>query len=378
MMTQYASSILLVMALQCLHYRTTYGFSSPSVDAVSVRLQRNIAFWKLSDTAKNGENEGGSESKPDLFEYFDPLLSPHAYPDGVSPDHKPNERPDTYSRQQKETKSSKSSASESSSDGGSSMKKDNFGFDFGLHDAVVQGSRSGTDDDAQTSSSPKTRNNNKTGVKEKEEDLFDYFDPLLSPHEYPDGIKSPKNSSGKEDKKEEEDDRYNPLRFKTLPVGTSSTLTSDPQSTATTSSSTAESTGKKKLGVLLIDHGSRNEASNVRLEKLAELYQLSMEYHDNDSSSSAVTVEAAHMEIVKPSIEDGLQSLLSQGVGALNYFFRICFALVAPLSLWPCSIDEIKLGVLSSLSSLPACCCFLMLPPSSHSFSSILSVLSGR
>lgn len=29
----------------------------------------------------------GDKGEPDLFDYFDPLLSPHAYPDGISPDH---------------------------------------------------------------------------------------------------------------------------------------------------------------------------------------------------------------------------------------------------------------------------------------------------
>ena len=29
------------------------------------------------------------QGEADLFEFFDPLLSPHAYPDGIAPDTKP-------------------------------------------------------------------------------------------------------------------------------------------------------------------------------------------------------------------------------------------------------------------------------------------------
>ena len=33
-------------------------------------------------------NKDSSDDEPDLLEYFDPLLSPHAYPKGISPDNK--------------------------------------------------------------------------------------------------------------------------------------------------------------------------------------------------------------------------------------------------------------------------------------------------
>jgi hypothetical protein len=36
------------------------------------------------------------DDKPGLFEYFDPLLSPHAYPNGISPDSKPNSNSDVF------------------------------------------------------------------------------------------------------------------------------------------------------------------------------------------------------------------------------------------------------------------------------------------
>eukprot|EP00540_Astrosyne_radiata_P021866 CAMPEP_0116834524 /NCGR_PEP_ID=MMETSP0418-20121206/7037_1 /TAXON_ID=1158023 /ORGANISM="Astrosyne radiata, Strain 13vi08-1A" /LENGTH=146 /DNA_ID=CAMNT_0004464089 /DNA_START=214 /DNA_END=655 /DNA_ORIENTATION=- len=69
-----------------------------------------------------------------------------------------------------------------------------------------------------------------------------------------------------------------------------------------------EPTKKKKVGVLLMDHGSRNKASNLRLHELARLYQDSM---GNDES---FVVQAAHMELAEPSIPQGLNTLVSQGV----------------------------------------------------------------
>jgi hypothetical protein len=74
-----------------------------------------------------------------------------------------------------------------------------------------------------------------------------------------------------------------------------------------TASSCKGGTGSDKVGILLMDHGSRNKTSDQRLEQLAELYKLTMQ-DDN------VVVLAAHMEVVKPSIPDGLQALLDQGV----------------------------------------------------------------
>ena len=66
-----------------------------------------------------------------------------------------------------------------------------------------------------------------------------------------------------------------------------------------------------------MDHGSRNEASNARLEQLAALYQMTMS--DNDETD--YVVEAAHMEIATPSIADGLETLLQAGVGTYYYFY---------------------------------------------------------
>lgn len=65
-----------------------------------------------------------------------------------------------------------------------------------------------------------------------------------------------------------------------------------------------------------MDHGSRNEASNARLQAMANLYQLTLdsERNENNNGNTQVLVEAAHMEIAQPSIPEGLQKLLNAGV----------------------------------------------------------------
>ena len=100
----------------------------------------------------------------------------------------------------------------------------------------------------------------------------DTFDPLLSPHEYPRGIDA-------------------------------GAAQESPQSTSTSTTST-------KVGVLLIDHGSRRASSNDRLVELAAAYQL--------AAPPNYVVAAAHMEIATPTIEDGIRTLLDvEGVGRI-------------------------------------------------------------
>lgn len=180
---------------------------------------------------RQGQKE---DQDPDLFDYFDPLLSPHQYPDGINPDKKLADRIDHLE-----------------------SEKDAVG--------LFQGEN-------KSQKGPETDIEN-TGP-ETDIDLFEYFDPLLSPHEYPNGI-SPDNGSS-----------------------TFRGLNED------------ENTGSegKKVGVLLMDHGSRNEASNSRLKHLAKLYQLSTDVEN-------MVVEYSHMEIASPSIPEGLEKLLSHGVG---------------------------------------------------------------
>lgn len=151
-----------------------------------------------------------------------------------------------------------------------------------------------------TTSSP-TNEEEKVEEKEEEGDLFDYFDPLMSPHAYPDGIKSKQ-------------------------VSMSSTTTTPPpleivddekHSTSSSSTNSPSSNRKKKVGVLLMDHGSRKEKSNARLQAMAKLYQLTLggvDDDDEDDKTPTIIVRAAHMEIATPSIHDGLKALKDFGV----------------------------------------------------------------
>ena len=193
----------------------------PSLESTRPRLDRLIV---TRESPKEGQD-------PDLFDYFDPLLSPHQYPNGISPENKLVD-----------------------------LKEE-------LDDVK---SESDSDDSYQGEESVATKNPTN---QNEDQDLFDYFDPLRSPHEYPNGI--------------------------------------TPNIAAIDESE--ESQGPRKVGVLLMDHGSKNEASNSRLKHLAELYQLS-----TDADKESIVVEYSHMEIASPSIPEGLEKLMNMGVGKSN------------------------------------------------------------
>ena len=149
---------------------------------------------------------------------------------------------------------------------------------------------------------------------DEEPDLFDYFDPLLSPHAYPDGIDP---SHKPKDIQITEEDREQPTRLykRSTESVVDPTQVFDPTISPHAYSQGAPSTivgdeeilTKKRVGILLIDHGSKKQASNDRLDELARIYQQNVE--------SNVIVKAAHMEIAEPSIPAGLESLLEAGVG---------------------------------------------------------------
>ena len=116
-------------------------------------------------------------------------------------------------------------------------------------------------------------------------DLFDVFDPRLSPHVYAEGI--PECS--------EEEQASSTHEALSAPAPT--TMSQGP-------------TTSTKVGVLLIDHGSRRASSNDRLLELAEVYE--------QRSPDHYVVRAAHMEIATPSIEDGIRDLIeTEGVGQI-------------------------------------------------------------
>jgi hypothetical protein len=191
-------------------------------------------LWHLRETNRACKlNAGGVNDEIDLFDYFDPLLSPHFYSHGIGP-HNP-------------MPSNRSNVDSSSP----------LGFRLPLSDL---------DDIASADDSL---------INRKLTDVM--FDPTLSPHLYPHG--TPNDVVG--DTVIDERVTSQAIAFK-----------------------------KPRVGILLIDHGSRNPNSNQRLHDLAKLYQQRFE-------DTSVVVAAAHMEIAEPSIRDGLCKLQNENVNEI-------------------------------------------------------------
>jgi hypothetical protein len=212
------------------------------------------------------------EVEPDLFDYFDPLLSPHAYPKGIhSRDAKKEDAPLSSSQEDVVRENAKDDDADQYDPMGwkqsfSSTERKTakrsfkpFGIDLpSLEENTVDMS------------------SRTAAAVDRQRPLVDTattFDPTLSPHAYAKGV--PDVIVGDEGAAYVDDNR----------------------------------TAKKMLGILLMDHGSRNEASNLRLHELAQLYQRSATI-----PATTLIVKAAHMEIATPSIQDGIEALLQAGV----------------------------------------------------------------
>jgi sirohydrochlorin ferrochelatase len=198
------------IARACLMVTSLFRFSWSYfiIRPPTTRIAHAVAVW-----ASKGNNE------PDLFEYFDPLLSPHAYPKGISPDQAPIE-PTAVSPQP------------------SVNARRNVGF------RIPEAAADRPLVDTSTT-----------------------FDPTLSPHAYDKGT-------------------------------TPDTVVGDIDTVYMK---------QRRVGILLMDHGSKNPASNERLQEMARLYQ-------EGCLDDSVIVKAAHMEIATPSILDGIEELLRAGV----------------------------------------------------------------
>ena len=239
-------------------------------------------------------NNQAEDADPDLFDYFDPLLSPHAYPSGISPGQKPQYKSNEEVQQQ----------IQSSIQEDEDSSKGSFGIHLPYMDPQDEkNSSSGTMEE----SSFRLRDNSESSVPateekngEEDQDLFDYFDPLRSPHDYPDGIEAKKKS----------------ISSVTAPSALE-IVDDDKESLNSSGVSNVNIHGKKKkVGVLLMDHGSKKEKSNARLQAMAELYQMTMAADEDelDDGTPNIIVRAAHMEIARPSIPDGLKELRDMGV----------------------------------------------------------------
>lgn len=218
--TRYKKHLILVLVL----------FVTIICDVKSYQYPLHPIFNKgmSTFTFKSSSHLLSSKNENDPFEDFDPRNSPHSYSSN-KPDFESSRSSLDISKPLPEI-SSKSPAPDT---------KDN--------------------DSYENIQKPSTNNQNKMNV----EDTPDFFDPRISPHQYPNGIDS---SSQVEQK---------------------------------TSSSSS-----RKIGLILIDHGSRKDESNETLKKIASVYQ------NSPKCPSNLIVRSAHMEIASPSIEDVMREFM--------------------------------------------------------------------
>lgn len=178
-------------------------------------------------------------------DFIDPFISPHAYSKKGKGDNE----------QKQETKVEEEEEEEWTPFQMNSVKDD---FRGASQDDYKTEKSLFTND---WSSSTNSIDANDEKVEQVQDDAF--FDPLLSPHAYASGTN-------------------------TKPI--IQTADDDPT--------------ESKIGILLIDHGSRRASSNELLSEVAELYQ----------SKTTSIVKAAHMEIAPPSIMDQFRAFKEEGV----------------------------------------------------------------
>jgi len=269
-------------------FQSPPSFSRSKSDANSVAFTtlRKQTFQCASTTSTTLYNSNDE----DLFEYFDPRLSPHEYPNGIAADDK-----------------SVDSKNEEDED-----RLNPFGITPG----------GGSSASFQETTVPKPTSSSSSTAD-------DLFDPRISPHEYPNGVPKavvdaaagatssfttpPPSLSSQPKQQKTQQDVFDPrLSPHDYPNGTPPTIGYASSSTTTT---TLSSFTTQKIGILLIDHGSKREKSNLHLEGLAQVYQA--QCNNNGDGKYEYVVKAAHMEIAAPSIEDGMNTLIEEGVGKI-------------------------------------------------------------
>src|SRR5688500_11676392 len=85
-----------------------------------------------------------------------------------------------------------------------------------------------------------------------------------------------------------------------------------------------------KIGIILVDHGSRVRESNAMLERVAELF--AARFADRYD-----IVEPAHMEIAEPSIATAYERCVSRGADHLI----VCPFFLGPGKHWTQDIPEL-------------------------------------
>ena len=213
-----------------------------SVCAFSCSSQRSKNHPSSIQKVSSFTTTAAASADDNSDDFFDPFLhSPHSYPDGIQ-------------------------------NGPSYDNEDDV--EGMIVDAIFESSASsfGFMSISEPSSSSATKVTNTNGG--------DMFDPLLSPHAYPDGVDAGPSQQQQQQQKQQ----------------------------------------SKKLGIILIDHGSKREASNQHLHFIAQTYQASIIQRENmangEGGSTATSgrqtvVRAAHMEIAQPTILESLVSASS-------------------------------------------------------------------
>ena len=280
--------------------RKSYRWIERDGDLTRKTMQRtqqssnNNGDYTTSQTSSNGDAE------PDLFDYFDPLLSPHAYPKGIGApiDNKIKSlvRYDDDIEQQQEELVEEVGRSVDAYTPMQSLNSDDLGWGSSSRSDVQKKSYQlkkpfgislpGSDDeviDKKEASLPMTDSTELRNI-----DTSNIFDPTLSPHFYTKGS----------------------VPDVIIGDGESSTFEIN------SNNGKSDSKEMTTIGILLMDHGSRNPASNERLHELAKLYQhqFATSVSSPTNKNVRVVVKAAHMEIALPSIEDGLSALIQENV----------------------------------------------------------------
>jgi CbiX len=337
-------------------YSTIYFLPSVTSFLISSLISRHKKAFLLSQSESK-------EDSLDLFDYFDPLLSPHAYPNGISPDFHPITPqkaifPTIMNSASQMPTSAPNMKTEFPPLDSTKIELDLFDpllsphmYPNGTPDQVVDYLSKENDFDNSVfmqqirkvpekvdvmptiMTIPPHQNPAKSSVIDP-----DTFDPLLSPHMYSNGVpKALLNDDEHTPKPSEGTNLLDPSPFVSLLAVSESENdvaplpnlidTSERTTNLRELSSFDSSQGSVNphdgmedivvgensdtfggvVGILLIDHGSRNLGSNRRLQELAQIYQQTLD-------SNRYLVAAAHMELASPSIPEALTWLRDRGV----------------------------------------------------------------
>lgn len=108
--------------------------------------------------------------------------------------------------------------------------------------------------------------------------------------------------------------------LKSLKSSSSSLSSSQPQQRERRLRIVNKSGNEEKVGIVLVDHGSRAKSSNEQLERFAEMFEMMYgstiggDYNSDDNNSYSkgrkYEVAPAHMELASPSIADAFRELI--------------------------------------------------------------------